>query len=196
MIPGRPETGDYLSLWLKQCAHQAKYSRRISEVATSFGEVAGGLNQMTIGRFEKLIAASPFKLADFELVPIRPFRRFHNRLTREFTTTIVRCRFDFGIKPSLPPKSDPPTQFPMKTYSCFSCCSAESPRAPKTYATTRRSRRSGERNGCSQEIHWFDQKRPTDLGMFKHGGEVRGIGTRGSKASVFFRLPDNYRIIL
>lgn len=60
--------------------------------ATRFSEVAGGLNQMTIGRFEKLIAASPFKLADFELVPIRLFRHFNNRLTREFTTAIVRCR--------------------------------------------------------------------------------------------------------
>jgi SAM-dependent methyltransferase len=60
--------------------------------ATRFGEVAGGLNQMTIGRFEKLVAASPFKLAAIDLVPIRKLRPFHNRLTREFTTAVVRCR--------------------------------------------------------------------------------------------------------
>ena len=60
--------------------------------ATRFSEVAGGLNQMTIARFEKLVAASPLKFAKLELVPIRKIRRFHNRLTREFTTAIVRCR--------------------------------------------------------------------------------------------------------
>lgn len=60
--------------------------------ATRFSEVAGGLNQMTIARFEELIAHSPFQFASLELVPIRPLRRLHNRLTREFTTAIVRCR--------------------------------------------------------------------------------------------------------
>jgi SAM-dependent methyltransferase len=60
--------------------------------ATRFSEVAGGLNQMTIARFEKLVAASPLKFASFELVPISKLRSYHNRLTREFTTAIVRCR--------------------------------------------------------------------------------------------------------
>lgn len=60
--------------------------------ATRFIEVAGGLNQMTIRRFEELIEDSAFKFAGLELVPIRKLRPFHNRLTREFTTAIVRCR--------------------------------------------------------------------------------------------------------
>lgn len=60
--------------------------------ATRFSEVAGGLNRMTIARFEELIAHSPLKFAALELVPIRKLRRFHNRVTREFTTAIVRCR--------------------------------------------------------------------------------------------------------
>jgi SAM-dependent methyltransferase len=60
--------------------------------ATRFSEVAGGLNQMTIAKFEKLVADSPLKFASLELVPIGKLRRFHNRLTREFTTAIVRCR--------------------------------------------------------------------------------------------------------
>ena len=60
--------------------------------ATRFGEVAGGLNQMTIGRFEKLVKQSAFRFASMELVPIRKLRPFHNRLTREFTTALVRCR--------------------------------------------------------------------------------------------------------
>jgi SAM-dependent methyltransferase len=60
--------------------------------ATQFSEVAGGLNQMTVGKFEKLFKESDFRLTTLELVPIRNIRRFHSRLTREFTTAIVRCR--------------------------------------------------------------------------------------------------------
>jgi SAM-dependent methyltransferase len=60
--------------------------------ATRFSEVAGGLNQMTIAKFEDLVANSPLQFAGFELVPIKKLRPFHNRLTREFTTAIVRCR--------------------------------------------------------------------------------------------------------
>jgi SAM-dependent methyltransferase len=59
--------------------------------ATRFCEVAGGLNQMTIRRFEELVEQGPFKFHSLELVPIQPLRRFHNRLTREFTTSVVRC---------------------------------------------------------------------------------------------------------
>jgi len=39
--------------------------------ATRFQEVAGGLNQMTIHKFEGLVADSPFRIATMELVPIR-----------------------------------------------------------------------------------------------------------------------------
>ena len=60
--------------------------------ATRFREVAGGLNQMTIGKFEEAVRRSGLKFAFLELVPIRQLRRFHNRLTREFATAIVRCR--------------------------------------------------------------------------------------------------------
>ena len=60
--------------------------------ATGFGEVAGGLNRMTIRRFEELVKSSAFKFATLELVPIRKLRLFHNRWTQEFTTALVRCR--------------------------------------------------------------------------------------------------------
>ncbi len=60
--------------------------------ARSFGEVEGGLNQMTIRRFEALIGKSQFQVDQLECVPIRPLRRFHSRFTREFTTAVVRCR--------------------------------------------------------------------------------------------------------
>lgn len=60
--------------------------------ATNFREVVGGLNQMTIARFEKIVASSPFRFSEFETVPIRSLKAFSNRLTREFTTAIVRCK--------------------------------------------------------------------------------------------------------
>ncbi len=60
--------------------------------ATKFGEVAGGLNQMTIGKFERFVANSPFEMVELDLVPIRKLKQVHNRLTREFATALVRCR--------------------------------------------------------------------------------------------------------
>jgi SAM-dependent methyltransferase len=59
--------------------------------ATRFGEVEGGLNQMTIRRFEGLVEASPFRIEVLEPVPIRKLRLLHNQVTREFTTAVVRC---------------------------------------------------------------------------------------------------------
>jgi SAM-dependent methyltransferase len=60
--------------------------------ATRFNEVEGGLNKMSIAKFEKLISYSPFKFSNIELVPIGKLRPFHNHITREFTTAVVRCR--------------------------------------------------------------------------------------------------------
>lgn len=62
-----------------------------SDGARSFGEVEGGLNCMTIRRFESIVQQSNFRFESFEAVPIRVTRGFHNRLTREFFTSIVRC---------------------------------------------------------------------------------------------------------
>jgi SAM-dependent methyltransferase len=63
-----------------------------SDGATRFGEIEGGLNQMTIREFERLVAASDFEFESFEAVPIRRLRPLHNRLTREFFSSMVRCR--------------------------------------------------------------------------------------------------------
>jgi len=60
--------------------------------ARRFHEVAGGLNQMTIARWERLVKESPFRVATQELVPIRSLRHFHNRLTRELFTSLIRAR--------------------------------------------------------------------------------------------------------
>jgi SAM-dependent methyltransferase len=60
--------------------------------ATRFHEAEGGLNKMTIRRFQNIVAASDFTLEEFEAVPIRKLHHVANRLTREFTTAIVRCK--------------------------------------------------------------------------------------------------------
>jgi SAM-dependent methyltransferase len=60
--------------------------------ATRFHEVEGGLNQMTIRTFERIVRESSFTFDWFETVPIRLVRPLHNRLTREFFTAIVRCK--------------------------------------------------------------------------------------------------------
>jgi SAM-dependent methyltransferase len=63
-----------------------------SDGARRFSEVEGGLNCMTIRRFESLVQRSKFRFDSFEAVPIRVVRNLHNRLTREFFTSVVRCR--------------------------------------------------------------------------------------------------------
>ncbi len=60
--------------------------------ATCFREVAGGLNQITIKRFQQFVEDSPFEFSEFMLTPIRPLRWLHNRLTREFTTSLIHAR--------------------------------------------------------------------------------------------------------
>lgn len=68
-----------------------------SDGARRFEEVEGGLNQMTIARFERLVAQSGFALESLELVPIRALRKLHAFWSREFTTALVRCRL---VKPA------------------------------------------------------------------------------------------------
>ncbi|MCU1297216.1 MAG: hypothetical protein JWO91_1494 [Acidobacteriaceae bacterium] len=60
--------------------------------ARRFNEVEGGLNQMSIGRFERLVRNSPFQIEYLETIAIRPARLLHNSLTREFLTAVVRCK--------------------------------------------------------------------------------------------------------
>jgi len=62
-----------------------------SDGATRFREVAGGLNQMSIRRFRRLVSVSPLRFASFEAVPIRRVRFLHNRITQEFFSSVIRC---------------------------------------------------------------------------------------------------------
>lgn len=64
--------------------------------AKRFNEVEGGLNQMTIGRFVKLVRASGWHLGKLELIPIRGVGFLHNRLWREFMTSSVRAELVKG----------------------------------------------------------------------------------------------------
>ena len=60
--------------------------------ATRFHEVEGGLNQMTIKRFLRIVEKSPFQCDHCELIPIRRARFLFSRLTREYFTSCVKCR--------------------------------------------------------------------------------------------------------
>ena len=60
--------------------------------ATRFHEVAGGLNQMTLRRWERLVAESPFRFTQYDLRPIRAARRLHCGLTRELFTSVICAR--------------------------------------------------------------------------------------------------------
>jgi SAM-dependent methyltransferase len=80
------------------------YGEFSGDPATCFSEIRGGLNQMTIRRFEQIVAESEFRFGSFEAVPIRKLKRFHNRLTREFTTAVVKC--------TLVPRDSPATSIP------------------------------------------------------------------------------------
>lgn len=89
--------------------------------ATRFSEVEGGLNQMTIARFEQLVTATAFVVKSLETVPIRKLKIVHNRLTREFTTSIVRCKL---VKPGpqLTGMAETSREAQGKTGSRFSLC--------------------------------------------------------------------------
>lgn len=50
-----------------------------------------GLNKMTVGRFERLIAESPFRFERCEIRPIRGHEWLEAPLLREFGTSVVTC---------------------------------------------------------------------------------------------------------
>ena len=62
-----------------------------SDGATRFHEVEGGLNRMTIHRFEQIARRSPFRIVQLEAVPIRKLSWLRLNSLREFTTAIVRA---------------------------------------------------------------------------------------------------------
>lgn len=63
-----------------------------SDGAKKFGEVEGGLNQITIRRFERFVAGSPLKIQHMNPVPIKGINALSFGPLREFGTSIVRCK--------------------------------------------------------------------------------------------------------
>ncbi len=60
--------------------------------ATCFKNVAGGLNQLTIAEFERLVAESPFQIEWLDTVPIRGIGLLKAKPLREFGSSLVRCK--------------------------------------------------------------------------------------------------------
>jgi 2-polyprenyl-3-methyl-5-hydroxy-6-metoxy-1,4-benzoquinol methylase len=67
--------------WRKKFRPDQK-ARRIAEC---------GLNAMTLRRFERLVAASPFRFERYRIRPIRGHRWLSAPLIREFGTSVVTC---------------------------------------------------------------------------------------------------------
>ena len=63
-----------------------------SDGAKRLSEVEGGLNRMTIRRFEQLARASPFTVERIEPTPIRKLRWLHGRWNQEWTSAMVLAR--------------------------------------------------------------------------------------------------------
>ncbi|MCS7466753.1 methyltransferase domain-containing protein [Stieleria sp. ICT_E10.1] len=59
--------------------------------AMRFCEVDGGLNQMTIAKFEEIAKQSSLEIEHMVTRPIRALRRLHCHVTREFLTSVVDC---------------------------------------------------------------------------------------------------------
>ena len=66
-------------------------STRASDHTMSYRETGGGPSLMSIRRFERTVDESPLEAVRIEAVPIRKLAWLHNRVTREFTTAIVRA---------------------------------------------------------------------------------------------------------
>jgi len=70
---------------------RVEFATRTEEPADVVVSLAG-LNRMTERRFLRIGKSSQFTIERLEPVPIRHVKRLHNRLTREFFTSIVRCK--------------------------------------------------------------------------------------------------------
>lgn len=51
----------------------------------------GGLDGMTIARFEQLVEASPLRLVELDAIPMRRLSLLQRKSTRELTTALVRA---------------------------------------------------------------------------------------------------------
>lgn len=77
--------------------------------ARRFQEVAGGLNGMTIARFERLVKASGLDVEGLRAVPIRRLRSLCAGPGRELFSSVVRCRLRRRPGPGGGREKAPPT---------------------------------------------------------------------------------------
>ena len=63
-----------------------------SDGALAFTEVEGGLNGMTIRKFESIVLRSPFRFEYIETVPIKGIKALKKRFVREIGSSRVRCK--------------------------------------------------------------------------------------------------------
>jgi len=68
------------------------YREESGKPGDHFNEVSGGLNQLTVSAFRDIVAKSEFEFETFQPVPIRKLKFMANRVTREFTTAVVKCK--------------------------------------------------------------------------------------------------------
>jgi SAM-dependent methyltransferase len=68
------------------------YREDSGRLAYHFSEVAGGLNQLTVKRFKRIVAQSEFDFESIQPVPIRKLKFLSNPWTVEFTTAVVKCK--------------------------------------------------------------------------------------------------------
>jgi SAM-dependent methyltransferase len=94
MFMGAPP---WAHLWFTEQTIMEMRRRYRSDGATRFEEVEGGLNRMTIARFEDLVRRSRFVVRDLRLIPIRKTRLLcRNKIGREFFTSLVKAHL---VKP-------------------------------------------------------------------------------------------------
>jgi SAM-dependent methyltransferase len=89
MFMGAPP---WAHLWFTEQTIMEMRRRYRSDGATRFEEVEGGLNRMTIARFEDLVTRSRFIVRDLKLIPIRRTRLLcRNKIGRELFTSLVKA---------------------------------------------------------------------------------------------------------
>ena len=69
--------------------------------ATRFREIDGGLNQLTIRRFESTVERSPFRIHKYSAVPIFGISVLASKPLREFGASIVRYELVKKIAPAV-----------------------------------------------------------------------------------------------
>jgi len=78
-------------LLLSESALCRWYNETHGQKVSRFEEVSGGLNRLTVAGFEALVRSSAFREVSINPVPIGRLKRFHNALTREYFTSVVKC---------------------------------------------------------------------------------------------------------